>query len=367
MMEGTQRIFVILGHTAAITPEFTLDDLPGSAGRLDILCRCVTAAFCLSHGIRKDVEVYLVLRDQITLHVEGTSLRRLNPDERSTGALIQHALQALQEGRTQSTPGLRVCRQGLRDVLRELNTQGVPCYVLDERGRDMRTVSIEEPVAFLLSDHQNFTPEEEALLSSLPKISLGPVVLHADHSIVIAHNELDRRALRFGSDCRKISLLMAEPKGKPVRESWVEMVQVVRPGDANPLGIAFGGTVVAWMDMAAAVAAMRHARKPVVTASIDNLSFLSPIRVGELAIIRSAVHYTGRTSMEVGVWIESENPITGERKPTTHGYLTFVALDEHGRPTPVPPVIPETPEEKQRYNEAKRRREYKLRLREEQG
>ena len=145
------------------------------------------------------------------------------------------------------------------------------------------------------------------------------------------------------------------------------MIQIVRPGDANPLGIAFGGAVVAWMDMAAAVAAVRHARKPAVTASIDNLSFLSPIHVGELVIIRAAVNYTGRTSMEVGVYIESENPLTGERKTTTHGYLTFVALDELGRPSPIPPVIPESYEEQQRYEEAKRRREYKLKMREEQG
>jgi len=145
------------------------------------------------------------------------------------------------------------------------------------------------------------------------------------------------------------------------------MVQVVRPGDANPLGIAFGGTVVAWMDLAAAVSAVRHARRPVVTASIDNLSFLSPIHVGEFVVIRASVNYTGRTSMEVGVWIQSENPLTGERKDTTHGYLTFVALDESGQPTPIPPVIPETPEEKQRYEEAKRRRQYKLQMREEQG
>ncbi|OGF55653.1 MAG: hypothetical protein A2Z21_01480 [Candidatus Fraserbacteria bacterium RBG_16_55_9] len=155
-------------------------------------------------------------------------------------------------------------------------------------------------------------------------------------------------------------------QGKPVRESVVEMIQIVRPGDANPLGMAFGGTVVAWMDMAGAVSAVRHARRPVVTASIDNLSFISPIHMGEFVVIRASVNYTHRTSMEVGVWIESENPLTGERKPTTHGYLTFVALDERGQPAPVPPVVPETIEEKQRHKEAKRRRDYKLKMREEQ-
>lgn len=153
-------------------------------------------------------------------------------------------------------------------------------------------------------------------------------------------------------------------EGKAVRESYVEMVQGVRPQDANSLGLAFGGTVVAWMDIAAGIAAMRHARRPSVTASIDQLSFLSPIHVGEFALIRASVNYTGKTSMEVGVWIESENPVTGNRRATTHGYLTYVALDEEGRPTPVPPVILETDEERERYEEAKQRREYKLRMRE---
>lgn len=154
-------------------------------------------------------------------------------------------------------------------------------------------------------------------------------------------------------------------KGKFVRESQAEMIHFVRPGDANPLGIAFGGTVVAWMDSAAAVAAIRHARRPVVTASIDNLSFLHPIQIGEYVIIKSFVCYTGTTSMEVGVWIESEDPLTGERKETTHGYLTFVALGKDGKPTEIPPIIPESDEEKMHYDEAKKRREYKLKLREE--
>ncbi|MCS6937199.1 MAG: acyl-CoA thioesterase [Candidatus Bipolaricaulota bacterium] len=151
--------------------------------------------------------------------------------------------------------------------------------------------------------------------------------------------------------------------GKPVRESFVEVVHIVRPEDANALGVAFGGKVVQWMDTAAAIAATRHARKPVVTASIDSLSFLSPIKIGDFVVIRAQVNYTGRTSMEVGVTIDSENPLTGEQKRTTSGYLTFVALDEHGRPTPVPPVIPETDEEKRLYNEAQRRRAEKLKHR----
>jgi tRNA (pseudouridine54-N1)-methyltransferase len=192
-MNAPKRVFVILGHKAAVTPDFTLSDLPGSAGRLDILARCVTAAFCLSHGIRADVEVYLVLRDEITVRFQGSRLKRLNPDERSTGALIQHALRARQEGQERSTPGVTVAARGLRAVLEELEDQGVRVYVLDEHGIDVREAQLPQPVAFVLSDHVNFTAEELALLQRYEKISLGPTVLHADHCIPIVHNELDRR------------------------------------------------------------------------------------------------------------------------------------------------------------------------------
>jgi len=152
---------------------------------------------------------------------------------------------------------------------------------------------------------------------------------------------------------------------KTVSASRSEFVKVVQPEDANPMGVAFGGKVVQWMDMTAAIAATRHARKPVVTASIDHLSFLAPIRIGNFVIIRAAVNYTGKTSMEVGVTIESEDPLTGQRQRTTRGYLTFVALDEQGKPCTIPQVIPETEKDKQRYEEAKRRRQLKLQWREE--
>ena len=193
MGEETRRAFVIVGHTQPTTPDFTLNDLPGSAGRLDVLARCVTVAFCLSHGLRKDVEVFLVLRDEVVIRFVGARLKRLNPDERSTGALIKHALQALQEGRAQSTPGVAVARRGLREVLQELRARGFSLYVLDEGGEDIREADLSPPSAFVLSDHRNFAPEEETLLQEYPKLSLGPAVLHADHCIPIVHNELDRR------------------------------------------------------------------------------------------------------------------------------------------------------------------------------
>lgn len=152
---------------------------------------------------------------------------------------------------------------------------------------------------------------------------------------------------------------------KTVSASRSEFVKVVQPEDANPMGVAFGGKVVQWMDMTAAIAATRHARKPVVTASIDHLSFLAPIRIGHFVIIRAAVNYTGTTSMEVGVTIESEDPLTGQRQRTTRGYLTFVALDEEGKPSTIAQVIPETEKDRQRYEEAKRRRQLKLQWRQE--
>lgn len=153
--------------------------------------------------------------------------------------------------------------------------------------------------------------------------------------------------------------------GKSPSESEVIKTEIVLPPDTNALGTIFGGTVMAWIDVAAAIAASRHARKNVVTASIDALSFKAPIRVGYFVHIRAIVNFASRTSMEVGVRIESENPKTGERVHTASSYLTFVALDESGHPTPVPPILPKTDNEKRRFAEAKKRREARIRLAEE--
>lgn len=149
-------------------------------------------------------------------------------------------------------------------------------------------------------------------------------------------------------------------QAKPVRESQVEMMQIVLPTDANPLGNMLGGTVMHLIDIAGSMAAMRHCRRPVVTASVDRLEFREPIRVGEFIILKASVNYAGRTSMEVGVKVMGENPLTGEQCHTSTAYLTFVALDERGRPTEVPKVIPETAEEKERYRQGKERRARRL-------
>jgi len=151
--------------------------------------------------------------------------------------------------------------------------------------------------------------------------------------------------------------------GKPVRESMSEYSELALPNDANGHGNVLGGRVMHLVDLAAAMAAMRHARRPVVTASVDSLHFLHPVHISELVILRSSVNRVFRTSMEVGVKVETENLMTGKRVHTCSAYLTFVALDQDRRATPIPPVIPETEEETRRYREAGERREYRLAMR----
>jgi len=152
-------------------------------------------------------------------------------------------------------------------------------------------------------------------------------------------------------------------QGKPVRESQSEYSELALPNDANVLGHVLGGKVMHLVDMAGALAALRHARCPVVTASVDHMSFLHPVHIGQLILLRSSVNRVFRTSMEVGVKVWVEDLKTGERRHTSSAYLTFVAIDGDGKCMGIPPVIPETPEEKRRYDEALQRREYRLELR----
>lgn len=150
---------------------------------------------------------------------------------------------------------------------------------------------------------------------------------------------------------------------KPVRSSVSEYSELALPNDANGLGNLLGGKVMHLVDLAGAMAAMRHARRPVVTASVDYMNFLTPIHIGELVILRSSVNRVFRTSMEVGVKVFVERLMTGEMAHTSSAYLTFVALDEQGNRVEIPQVTPETEEEKRRWEEAGQRREYRLALR----
>jgi acyl-CoA hydrolase len=147
---------------------------------------------------------------------------------------------------------------------------------------------------------------------------------------------------------------------KRAADSAVEMTEIVLPSHANALGTVFGGQVAAWIDIAAGVAAMRHARNIVVTASMDDLHFMAPVHVGEVMILKAHVNRAFGTSMEVGVRAEAENPLTGERRHTATAYLTFVALDVDGNRLPVPPLLPETEAEQRRYQQAEQRRGWRL-------
>lgn len=147
---------------------------------------------------------------------------------------------------------------------------------------------------------------------------------------------------------------------RTVRETQHETSQLMLPQHSNNLGLVFGGVILAMMDTASAVCAIRHARSTCVTASVDRVDFREPIHLGDLVIMRCSVNYVGRTSMEVGVRVEAEDLQTGNRRHTNSCYLTFVAIDRNGRPIEVPRLVPETEDEIRRFEAAKARRQRRL-------
>ena len=184
--------FAIIGHLAHTDADFSLNDLPGSGGRMDILCRCVNTSLFLSHDLRRDAVCYLVLCGgpvpPKTVRISGDTVRSLSPDERSAGALIKKALDLPAGSKFRdAAPGVSVRKGGLAQLMTE-HVFGV----LDEKGTDIRKAGI-IPDAFLLSDHLNFTIDEELQVQQCPRFSVGPECIHADHTITIVHNELDRR------------------------------------------------------------------------------------------------------------------------------------------------------------------------------
>ena len=190
---------MVIGHKAVTSGDFKLDDLAGSAGRLDILLRCVNSTFFLSHGIRRDAEIYLVLqgepRPPITVRFSGAEVRYLNPDERSTGALVRNAMLKADGEEVRSSPGVYVSRRSFSEVIADLASKSELVY-LKEDGQDVRTKEFADDVTFVLSDHHDLTAEEEeTLLAHSPSvINLGPHSYHADHCITIMNVELDRRS-----------------------------------------------------------------------------------------------------------------------------------------------------------------------------
>ncbi len=149
--------------------------------------------------------------------------------------------------------------------------------------------------------------------------------------------------------------------GKCAADSQVTLSQQMMPSDANPLGNIHGGYIMKLVDEAGGLAAMRHAHRPVVTVALDSMSFLSPVKVGHLLTLRSAVNWVGKTSIEVGVRVEAENPITGDIVHTNSAFAVYVALDDTGHPCTVPPLILESADERRRWEEAEARQEIRLR------
>jgi tRNA (pseudouridine54-N1)-methyltransferase len=188
------REFVVVGHDAPTTPDFELDALASGAGRLDVLCRCVGAALFLSHDIRTDVRVHLVLGDEVTVRFDGETLRNAHPDERNLAALIRGALEAVEEAvghqPAASGPGVSVVKFGLAETLDAVD--GV-LVELHEEGTPLVDVAPPPEPVFVLSDHRDFTDAEAALLAdrAAHRVSLGPERIHAEHAVTVAHNYLD--------------------------------------------------------------------------------------------------------------------------------------------------------------------------------
>jgi len=204
----TMREFIVVGHKARTDGNFNLNDLPGSGGRMDILCRCVNSALFLSHDLRRDVIIYLILLGEPYMpgivKFEGENVRYLNPDERSSGSLIKKALEksAIPRWR-ESTSGVWIRLGGLADLLEEVLTDEKRLFYMREDGdniRDEFKENVPENVVFIFGDHTGMTPEEETVIqdSNAKTINVGPKSLHADHCIILVNNEMDRTVCTTG-------------------------------------------------------------------------------------------------------------------------------------------------------------------------
>jgi len=211
------RRFLILGHNAPIHPDFHLNDLPGGAGRIDVLCRAIGASLLLSHGIRRDVEATLLLQNTVRIRIEGKRVKRLNPDERSTAALIRKALDALGEGETESSPGVFVSRCTLAEAIDEWVGEGATPIVLDEGGTPFESLPLPRNPAFVLSDHTDYSEGDERALADLPRLSLGPTPLHTSQAITITHHLLDRREDDLNEHLVLAHKVWGEPKAQMIK------------------------------------------------------------------------------------------------------------------------------------------------------
>ncbi|MBP9673474.1 MAG: acyl-CoA thioesterase [Bacteriovoracaceae bacterium] len=144
-------------------------------------------------------------------------------------------------------------------------------------------------------------------------------------------------------------------KGKKASDSAVEMRELVMPHHSNPQNTIFGGVIMSWIDLAASMCSSRHARRPVVTVHIGDITFKAPVKVGYHVLIKAKILYVGTTSLTVGVSVHSENPITGESLTTTTATVTMVAVDDHGKPCPVPPLLPQSSAEKKIFSKVSKK------------
>ena len=198
------RRFIVLGHRAITSSGFSLNDLCGSAGRLDVLIRCINSTFFLSHDMRRDVELYLVLQGEPdapkTMRLRGDELKYLNPDERSTGALVRNALMKKMDTadntEIRSTPGIYISRDGFKDTLEKLSKISTLVYLKSDGG-SFDLINPSKDLTFILSDDKNMSEEEEAEISKFhpETISLGPIIYHSDHCITIVLWNLDNKIM----------------------------------------------------------------------------------------------------------------------------------------------------------------------------
>ena len=190
------RQFIILGHEAPTTPAFSLSDLAGGAGRLDVLCRCVNAGLFVSHGIRESTRVHLVLNDEYTVRFDGSTAKRLYPNERAVASRIKGALEstadAIGHQPADVSPGVKVYRMGFESTLESV-ARDRNLIEIHEEGETLVEAEPPEDPVFVLSDHQEFTDSEAEILADKAdrRLSVGPQILHADQTMTVGHNWLD--------------------------------------------------------------------------------------------------------------------------------------------------------------------------------
>lgn len=194
------RRFIVIGHNAITSGDFSLNDLSGATGRLDVLLRCINSALFLSNDLRRDTEINLVLlgppNPPKTITLMGSDLKRLNPDERSTAAVIKEVLKKPIFGKyVKSGPGIYVSRLNFRDIIAGIKDSEI--IALKEDGTDIRKILFAPPVTFVLSDNQDFSSDEIKILKDAGAhfVSIGPKSLLASHCITIVHNEMDRKGV----------------------------------------------------------------------------------------------------------------------------------------------------------------------------